>query len=61
MWNLAGIGLVVIALLAILVFGGRSRGKETDMAASDSVREAVIPRIDAEAPRVTETATFALG
>jgi hypothetical protein len=60
-WSVAGIGLVVLAMLAVVFLGGTSRGKGTTMTTSDSVQEVVIPRIDAVAPTVTKTATFALG
>jgi hypothetical protein len=60
-WSLAGIGFVVIALLAVIVLGGARSERGTTMMTSDSVQEVVIPPIDAMAPTVTETATFALG
>jgi len=60
-WNLAGIGLVVLAVLSFIVLRATSNEKGATMTTSNSVEELVIPPIDAAAPAVTETATFALG
>jgi len=60
-WTVAGAVVVALAVLAFIVLGGARSGKMTTMTRSDSVAAPSIPPIDAAAPAITETATFALG
>jgi hypothetical protein len=56
----AGVGLVVLALGAVILGSGRV-GDEMILAAVDEDGGVQIPPIDAAAPGETATATFALG
>jgi hypothetical protein len=60
-WNLAGIGLVVLAVLGFIVLRATSNEEGATVTTSNLVEALVIPPIDAAAPTTTETATFALG
>jgi len=60
-WGLVGAALVVLAIMAVTVLGGARDGEATTMTTSDTVKKVAIPALDAAAPAVTETATFALG
>jgi hypothetical protein len=58
----AGLGLVVLAVSAVLLgSGGEREGDEMVGAAVDEDGGVQIPPIDAAAPGETATATFALG
>jgi hypothetical protein len=57
---LASAVLVALALVALVVLRPKTE-RTTQMATTTTIREALLPALDAGAPAHTETATFALG